>query len=376
MNPSPLPKIGIILSAYPTPNWERDLPRVLASLERLDYPKDRVELLCFESKAKREPLKPWFDQYWLPKSGTTLPRITYVYNDAWIGFAGNNNLCLEQAKALGCDYVYLLNQDTDTEPDFLRLAVERAERDPHVGIVQSLMLLGDERDLVNSLGNAWQILGLGYALGYRWTRARAEAYLAAQAETDPERHIAYASGAAMLARVSALDRCGGLFDERFFLYHEDTDASLRMRIQGWKVVLEPRSVVYHYYEFNKAKINYYWMERNRWALLLIYLRPWTLLLLTPLLLVFEVALVAFSILRGWGDMKWKMVKEWFTRDYWRWIWGRRQDLQRRRIQGDREFLRLSVPDIEFQEPSIRNPLLDRLGNPLMRSYWAVMRHLI
>ncbi len=373
---TPLPKVGIILSAYPTPNWERDLPRCLASLERIDYPKDRIELLCFESKGKREPVKPWFDEHWLPKSGASLPRITYVFNDAWIGFAGNNNLCLEEAKKLGCDYVYLLNQDTDTEPDFLRRAVERAERDPRVGIVQSLMLLGEERDRVNSLGNAWHVLGVGYSLGYRWTRAEAEAYLAAQERQDPERHIAYASGAAMLARISALDQAGGLFDERFFLYHEDTDTSLRLRIQGWKVVLEPRSVIYHYYEFNKAKVNYYWMERNRWALLLIYLRPWTLFLLSPLLLAFEVALVAFSVLRGWGDMKWKMAKEWFTRDYWRWIGARRREMQERRLLGDRQFLRASVAEIQFQEPSVRNPLLDKVGNPVMRAYWAVVRHLI
>ncbi len=371
-----LPKVGIILSAYPTPNWERDLPRCLESLERLDYPMDRVELLCFESKGKREPVKPWFDQHWLPKSGTTLPRITYVFNDTWIGFAGNNNLCLERAKELGCEYVYLLNQDTDTEPEFLRRAVERAERDPHVGIVQSLMLLGEERMHVNSLGNAWHILGVGYSVGYRWTRAEAEAYLVKQEPQNPDRLIAYASGAAMLARVSALNQVGGLFDERFFLYHEDTDASLRMRIQGWKVALEPRSVVYHYYEFNKAKVNYYWMERNRWALLLIYLRPWTLFLLLPLLMVFEVALIGFSLLRGWGDMKWRMVKEWFTRDYWRWIWERRREMQARRTQGDREFLRWSVADIEFQEASVRNPLLEQVGNPIMRAYWAVVRHLI
>lgn len=373
---NPFPKVGLILSAYPTPHWERDLPRVLASLERLDYPKDRVELICFESKANREPVRPWFEANWLPKSGMALPRITYVFHDAWIGFAGNNNLCFEKAKELGCEYVYLLNQDTDTEPDFLRLAVERAERDPRVGIVQSLMLLGEERNLVNCLGNAWHILGVGYSLGYRWTRAEAEAYLATQAQTNPERLIAYASGGAMLARVSALDQSGGLFDERFFLYHEDTDASLRARIQGWKVVLEPRSIVYHYYEFNKAKINYYWMERNRWALLLIYLRPWTLFLLAPLLFVFEIALIVFSILRGWSDMKWKMLKEWFTSDYWRWIGARRREMQARRIQGDREFLRLSVTEIHFQEASVKNPLLDQVGNPLMRVYWAIISHLL
>ncbi|MBP7005796.1 glycosyltransferase family 2 protein [Patescibacteria group bacterium] len=367
-----LPKVGIIYLTYPTPQWERDIDRCFRSFEKITYPKDRVELICVESKGKLSPVRPWFHERWLSRSGTSLPRITYIFHDEWIGFAGNNNLGLMEAKRLGCEYVYLLNEDTDVDPGFLEKVVDRAEKDARIGIVQSLLCLGEERDRLNSCGNAWQILGLGFSRGYHWSVEEYERWLRAERVTNPDLEIAYASGAGMLARVSALDACGGLFDEAFFMYHEDTDASLRMRIQGWKVVLEPTSVVYHYYEFAKAKINYYWMERNRYALVFMYYHWTTLLLLAPLFAVFDLATWGFAVLRGWADMKWKVLKDLCSPSFWRWIWKRRQEIQTRRTVSERAFLRLSVPEILFQEPSVKNPLLEKVGNPLMRAYWAIV----
>lgn len=371
-----LPKVGIIYLTYPTAQWERDIDRCLRSLENIAYPKDRIELICVESKGKLPPVKPWFDERWLSRSERTLPRITYVFRDEWIGFAGNNNLGLEEAKRLSCEYVYLLNEDTDTDPNFLHAAVDRAEKDPNIGIVQSLIRLGEARDEINSCGNAWQILGLGFSQGYHWKTEEYEHWLRAERAKNPNLEIAYASGAGMLARIKALTACGGLFDEAFFMYHEDTDASLRMRLQGWKVVLEPSSVIYHYYEFAKAKINYHWMERNRYALVFMYYHWWTIVLLAPLFVVFDLATWGFAFIRGWADMKWKTLKDMCSPGFWRWVLRRRREMQMRRTVSDRELLRPSVAEILFQEASVKNPLLDWVGNPLMRVYWALVRRLL
>lgn len=70
------PKVGIIYLTYPTPNWERDINRCLASMEKITYPKDRLELICVESKGKIAPLQAWFQEKWMPKSEKELPRIS------------------------------------------------------------------------------------------------------------------------------------------------------------------------------------------------------------------------------------------------------------------------------------------------------------
>lgn len=178
----------------------------------------------------------------------------------------------------------------------------------------------------------------------------------------------------MLVRVSAIDQ--DLFDEKFFSYHEDTDISLRLRSRGYKIMIEPRSIVWHHYQFAKAKINYYWMERNRWVLVLSYYKLWTLFLIAPIALVMDTALSLFAIKNGWFDMKWKQMKEWLDPAFWRWIRARRRAIRSSRTIGDRELLRLAVADIRCQEQAVRNPVLDYIGNPLMRVYWFVIKHLV
>jgi GT2 family glycosyltransferase len=56
------------------------------------------------------------------------------------------------------------------------------------------------------------------------------------------------SGSLALLKASAVQRAGGLFDPRFFLYFEDTDLFLRLRKAGFTLVVEPRAKAIHYYD--------------------------------------------------------------------------------------------------------------------------------
>lgn len=358
-----LPKVGIIYLAFPTKQWQRDINRAMQSFEALDYTRDAVELIIVEPEKTSPRIKDWFMETWGARPA--LPRVHYVMNTGEnIGFAQNNNVGFEKAKQLGCKYVHLTNQDADVDPDYLKYAVLCAERDQMIGAVQSLILLGEDRDRINSSGNAFHILGFGYSQGYKDHRETVE--------KDTVHDIAYASGAAVLVRVSALNE-RPLFDEKLFMYHEDTDLSLDLRSRGYRIVIESRSIVWHYYEFAKNKINYYWMERNRWVLILSYYRLWTLLLLMPIAILMEVGLILFSIKSGWFDMKWKQMREWGSLSFWRWLLARRKIIQHSRALGDRDLLKLAVSDIRFQEESVRNPILDYLGNPFMKAYWSIVK---
>jgi GT2 family glycosyltransferase len=356
------PKVGIIYLTFPTKNWERDIDGAMKSFEKLDYPKESFELICVESKGSRPSVKEWFEKIWMPKSGTTLPRIQYIFNDREIGFSGNNNLGFELAKQLDCEYVHLINEDTFVDPACVSAAVACAEADKNIGAVQSLILLGEEPDKINSTGNAFHYLGFGYSNDYKKSGDSAPTSI---------KDIGYASGAAVLVRVSAVD--GQLFDEGFFSYHEDTDLSLRLRLKGYRIVIEPKSVLWHYYEFGKAKINYYWMERNRYALVFSYYRLWTLFLIFPMLLVMDLATSLFSMRGDWWEMKRKVYGDLFSSKFWKWIGERRRSIKSVRKVGDRALLKLAVGGIEFQEDAVRNPLLEYVGNPVMKIFWAIAR---
>ena len=61
------------------------------------------------------------------------------------------------------------------------------------------------------------------------------------------------SGAIVLLRRDAIEDCGGLFDERFFLYFEDTDLFFRLRKRGWQLYMIPTSLAVHRYDQSPSK---------------------------------------------------------------------------------------------------------------------------
>ena len=60
----------------------------------------------------------------------------------------------------------------------------------------------------------------------------------------PGDFVDWLSGSALWLRRSALDAVGG-WDERYFMYLEDTDLCWRLRRAGWDVAYEPSAVVEH-----------------------------------------------------------------------------------------------------------------------------------
>lgn len=78
------------------------------------------------------------------------------------------------------------------------------------------------------------------------------------------------SGASVAIRKDLYEKLGG-FDEKFFMYYEDVDLSLRLRRLGWKIYYEPTSVVYHIHSGSSQEwstfFNYH-VEKNHLALLI------------------------------------------------------------------------------------------------------------
>jgi GT2 family glycosyltransferase len=62
------------------------------------------------------------------------------------------------------------------------------------------------------------------------------------------------SGGHMLLSRQAIEQSGGLFDEQFFMYFEDTDLILRLRKTGYKLYFEPRAECVHHYQHSANKM--------------------------------------------------------------------------------------------------------------------------
>lgn len=359
------PRVAIIYLSF---HCEPYIEAVASALEKITYPKDRVELVIVDNPHPEFGSSFRFlEEKIMPLSGNRLPRVTLIANEQNLGFAGGNNVGVKYALDNGFDYVFLHNNDAFVAPNFLDPLVEAMEKDKQIGAAQSLLMLYPEKEMVNSAGNVLHYLGFAYCWGYR--RKITDLSLPAIKEID------YASGAALLLRADLLKKYGGL-DEDFFLYHEDLEYCYRLKCLGYKIVLVRDSLVYHQYEFKRSISKYFWLERNRYAMMLMFFKWKTLFLLAPMGLLAELGLLIMSWRSGWFGERMKMYRYWLKRENWR-LWL----VKRRRIQGlrkisDKELLKGAVSEILFQEEEVASPVLKYLGNPVMRGYWRLTKHLI
>lgn len=382
-----LPRVAIIYLTYNGKDSYTDITRCFKTLQQLDYPREQMEIICVENPSSYGASWPFIEKEWMPLAGTSFPKLTIRKNEKDLGYAGANNVGLEIAIAHGCQYVFLLNQDSDVDVGFLKAAVERAERDEKIMFVQSLLLLGQDKNRVNSIGNQYHFLGHGYAGGYGWTKERALAHLEEERKRNPDLIVPYFTGAAVLVRVEMAKRIG-LFDGPFYMYHEDVDAAFNGRMHGYKAVIEPTSIVYHYYAFSKSIKKFYWMERNRILVLLSFYRWPTLALIALPFFGVEAASLLFSLRSGWWREKLRSWGFFFKPSAWRWVHARRRRIQAERVISDREFLKWATSKILFQESGLEGEggdgikkdaggfIMNQIANPLLTAMWKVIYSLI
>jgi GT2 family glycosyltransferase len=187
------------------------------------------------------------------------------------------------------------------------------------------------------------------------------------------RDIAYASGAGMLMRSSMMREIG-LLDEELFAYHEDLEFSWRARLAGWRVALAPKSEVFHKYEFSRSIKKYFWMERNRFIVMLRMYRIPTLLITLPAFLAMEIGLWAFAFKGGWWREKLRAYAHFLSPGAWKRLLDARRRAQELRKIGDREATKLFTGSILFQQ--MQPTLLTRVANPLFSLYWGLARLVI
>ncbi len=143
----------------------------------------------------------------------------------------------------------------------------------------------DSFDVINNVGSNLYAGGFGGDRGFL-ERDRGQ-------YEEPAEVFAWCGGAVLLRR-EYLDSVG-VFDERFFLYYEDTDLSWRGRLQGWRYVYEPRSVVRHRHAQSSgvgSKIFRFHTERNR------------------LLMLAKCAPARVAIRAGLGEVKRNLIVHW------------------------------------------------------------------
>jgi len=143
------------------------------------------------------------------------------------------NLGIGAAKR--CEYVFLLNNDVDMEPECLSRLVQALEQDSSYSAAVPKLLRWSDPRYLDGVGDEILLGGGAYRVGNGELDA---------GQYDQSGPVFSACAAAALYRTSLFEDIGG-FDEEFFAYREDVDLGLRAQLRGHRCLYVPAARAHH-----------------------------------------------------------------------------------------------------------------------------------
>ena len=131
-------------------------------------------------------------------------------------------------------FVALLNNDTEVDPGWVEAGLAAFDRNPSYWFLASRMMDYRQRNRIDSAGDGYDRTGMPFKRG----------------RGDPcelhsrSRPVLGASAGAAFYRRDLFRRIG-LFDEKYYMYLEDVELSLRAQLTGHPCLYVPEAVVYH-----------------------------------------------------------------------------------------------------------------------------------
>jgi GT2 family glycosyltransferase len=191
--------------------------------------------------------------------------VTLIFNETNEGFGRACNRAYSLSRG---EYIFLLNPDAYVVPPCLSVMRNFLEDRPHAGSVSPLLfwdsamtyffprafLPSPLRDLAARLSYRSHVFGSLYSLAERRKNLRL------WRSSSPVR-VGNISGGTAFLRRTAIEESGGLFDERFFLFYEDSDLFVRMQKKGYRLYTVPPARAVHRHTHSTEKLDI--MSRTR-----------------------------------------------------------------------------------------------------------------
>ncbi len=281
-----MPNISIII-----PHWNGVdvLSECLDSLNKSDYV-DKEIIIVDNASSDNSP------QY----IRENYPDVRLLENKSNRGYAGG---CNRGAKEANGNWLVFLNNDTIQEPDWLDHLVGAVGQSENVSAVQPKIRNYYTRNLFDYAGGAG-----GYMDLFCFPFARGRIFLQLEEDCgqyDDTIEIFWASGTAIMVCKNDFFEAGG-FDETFFAHQEEIDLCWRLQLMGKRIMVEPKSLVYHknavsipMFSFQK----YYLNHRNSFIMLLSNYNLLLTIYLFPIRLILEFVAMLYAAVK-WD---WKHV---------------------------------------------------------------------
>jgi len=182
------------------------------------------------------------------------PEVILVASAKNLGMGRGNNLGIKKASG---EFLCILNDDIVLRPDSLLVLHRQMRSDGKIGLAAPKLMNADgsfQPSCFRFPGLMTPILRRTF-LG-RIFKKRRDDYVASDEPGEAVRECDWIMGSCLFVRRSVLDKIGA-FDERFFMYFEDTDLCRRVRVTGFKVSYCPLAVAIHEHSRYSAQKPWY-----------------------------------------------------------------------------------------------------------------------
>lgn len=199
-----------------------------------------------------------------------LSGVILIKNKKNFGYAGGNNVGIKYALKNNADYLLILNNDTVVNENLISEFIKAAKQKSDAGIFSPKIYFASGFEFHKK---RYQKPDLGKVIWYAGGKMDWNNVYGSNKGVDEidngqynkSTDLDFATGACMFLRTDIFKKVG-LFDERYFLYLEDADLSLRAKKAGYKVWFIPKATLWHRVSQSSAigsELNDYYITRNR-----------------------------------------------------------------------------------------------------------------
>jgi len=233
------PSVSVVVLNY---NGKRHLKGCFKSLLNSHYPKEKFEVLMVDNNSSDDSIE---------YTRKNFPDVKILPLDKDYGYSGGMNRGVDAAKG---EYLILLNNDTVVEKEWLIELINVIKDDKKIGVCTAKILNYSKPNLVNCVGGFMSVFGVSGSLGENEREKKYQSIFP----------VFFPSGCCCIIRKKLFKKIGK-FDQDYFMYVEDSELGWKLWDTGYKVLVVPKSRIYHKVNSNKKKPSdyYFFNTRNR-----------------------------------------------------------------------------------------------------------------
>ena len=168
------------------------------------------------------------------KQFTSKLNIKLIRSNIKLYFAGGTNKAIKESNG---EYICLLNNDTEVEPNFLKIIINYMEKNEEIGMLCPKIVFYTKPTHIWYAGAYLNPRSIYFSYHFGLNQKDNGQY-------DEIKETSYANGAALFTKREVIKNIG-LLDEIYFMYSEEVDWNYRAKQIGYKLIYFPETVVYH-----------------------------------------------------------------------------------------------------------------------------------